>query len=77
MSQHQLFSFSSSEDPSQKPKVIDSQDDFFTELKSDLVKIDELKKDEIKEQAEFDYEGRLADRVTEEEYETENLMTYD
>ena len=29
------------------------------------------------EEQEFDYEGRLADRVTEEDYETENLMQYD
>ena len=32
---------------------------------------------QVDEQDEYDYEGRLADRVTEEDYTTANLMQYD
>ena len=39
------------------------------------MKVDDLKEAEEKEmEEEFGYEGRLNDRVTEDEYRTENLM---
>ena len=36
------------------------------------MKIDDFRD---KEDAEFEYEGRVNDRMTEEDYETQNLMT--
>ena len=68
----------------------DSQDDFFKKLEGsgadstvpNVVKVDDLRDSgdinilfgEKPDDSEFNYEGRLADRVTEAEYTTENLM---
>lgn len=54
---------------------------------SNIIKVDELRSrqeadsdsilDSQPYQQQFDYDGRIADRATEEEFETENLMAYD
>ena len=69
----------------------DSQDDFFKRLTSapddhdsNIVKVDDIRRDDDGSilqgqpyQEQYDYEGRLADRATEEDFEVENLMMYD
>lgn len=42
---------------------------------AELKAMDENPEPEIDE--EFNYDGRLSDRVTEDDFETENLMRYD
>ena len=69
----------------------DSQDDFFKRLTSapddhdsNIVKVDDIRRNDDGSilqgqpyQEQYDYEGRLADRATEEDFEVENLMMYD
>ena len=65
------------------PESQDCQDDFFENFEDNLVKVSDLRgqdNDEMlmgdkPDDTEFNYEGRLADRSTESEYTTENLMT--
>ena len=61
-----------------QPRYFSSQDDFFCEAKVQqaavehkIVKLDDLRD---QEDAEFEYEGRVNDRMTEDDYETQNLM---
>ena len=46
----------------------EDQDDYFKDNQSPLLKV------ESKMDPEFEYEGRLSDRVTEDEYTEENLI---
>ena len=63
-----------------------NQDDFFDSANESIIKVDEIRKsgnDDLLlggvryDDGEYDYDGRLAERVTEEGFETENLMQYD
>lgn len=53
-------------------KIKNSQDDFFKEDTSDIpiLKVEKSIDDE-----QYNYDGRIADRVTEDDYTTENLMS--